>query len=361
MDPARQLELARRDLLDLSLWNGLLNCRRNGKAGLEVVDELSDEVFRILVREERRMSFLSRQEEELQAEGQHAVASELGVQGDWLGAGKQRPVGDGARLPAGAAVAYLGQPGEPAGTADRHTDSRLQTALGDEALQTRLLRVLRRSRSFLEEQGINALYLALGFLRWKRKPNDQERWAPLVLVPVRLSRTRVQARFRLRFPPGEEIETNLSLAEKLREFHLELPELSPDGEFQPSSYLQEVRRLVAGQDDWSVEEDSIHLGFFIFTKLRMYKDLEASAWPTPPHEHPILGAALDSESSHLGGGRIPSAVDDGTVVPLESVGTSAYLCRPDHDRLRQSLSNAVAAGRLRVGQSSTEHTNGARR
>jgi len=56
-----------------------------------------------------------------------------------------------------------------------------------------------------------------------------------------------------------------------------------------------------------------------------------------------------------------TGLDDGTVVPLESVGTSAYLCRPDHDRLRQSLSNAVAAGRLRVGQSSTEHTNGARR
>ena len=35
-----------------------------------------------------------------------------------------------------------------------------------------------------------------------------------------------------------------------------------------------------------------------------------------------------------------------TIVPLESVGVAAYRCVPNHDLLREELSQAVAAGRL---------------
>ncbi len=54
----------RRDLLDLTARNRLLNTpRTNSRSGrLDIVDELSEEVFRLLVVEKKAMTFLHRDE-----------------------------------------------------------------------------------------------------------------------------------------------------------------------------------------------------------------------------------------------------------------------------------------------------------
>ncbi len=52
-----QLEVSRKELLDLGLRNSLLNFRSSARS-LEVVDELAPEIFRILVDEAKSMSFL---------------------------------------------------------------------------------------------------------------------------------------------------------------------------------------------------------------------------------------------------------------------------------------------------------------
>lgn len=54
----RALEESRRDVLDLSLRNPLLSFRPSKRRGLEVVDELSQELFKILVSGYRTMHFL---------------------------------------------------------------------------------------------------------------------------------------------------------------------------------------------------------------------------------------------------------------------------------------------------------------
>src|ERR1017187_1465898 len=67
MPPARHegtsftgtLEIARRDLLDLGLRNTLLNYRPLRSKGVEVIDETPVEVFRLLVKEEKSLTFLS--------------------------------------------------------------------------------------------------------------------------------------------------------------------------------------------------------------------------------------------------------------------------------------------------------------
>ena len=66
--------------------------------------------------------------------------------------------------------------------------SALQTNLDDTALEKRLLTIYRDAKTAEEEQGINILYLAIGFLRRYEDDNsDVAREAPLVLVPVSLS------------------------------------------------------------------------------------------------------------------------------------------------------------------------------
>ena len=51
------IETSREELLDLGLRNPLLNYRPSRARGVEVVDELPAEVFRVLIREGRPMSF----------------------------------------------------------------------------------------------------------------------------------------------------------------------------------------------------------------------------------------------------------------------------------------------------------------
>ena len=51
-----------------------------------------------------------------------------------------------------------------------------------------------------------------------------------------------------------------------------------------------------------------------------------------------------------------------TIVPLESVGVAAYKCTPNHDLLREELSQAVASGRLALPKhTESAITNGASR
>ncbi len=79
-------------------------------------------------------------------------------------------------------------PIEPAMTL-RPTDQKLQTLLPADDLQKRLLRTFYDARSSQQEQGVNTLYLAIGFLRWYEDAEaDKPRDVPLLLIPCTLDR-----------------------------------------------------------------------------------------------------------------------------------------------------------------------------
>src|SRR4051812_503645 len=124
-----RLDDTRRRLLDLTRRNRLLNHRTSGNTTLRVAGEHPDEVYRILVAEGRRMQFLSR--EEAPAE----VAAALPVEG---AAAEDAP-------PAEAHTFALAPIDETGARADHQTDTRLQTALDGEKLQTRLLHLAREA------------------------------------------------------------------------------------------------------------------------------------------------------------------------------------------------------------------------
>lgn len=255
-----RLDAARKELLDLGLRNPMLNYRPTKARGVVLVDELPDELWRRLVVEQKACSFLA-------AEGEREEG--------WLGA-------DDAAAPAGERAA-------------RHTDTRLQTALTPGPLQTVLLNTFYAARSFIEEQGANVLYLALGMLEWQEADKPDLRRAPLLLVPVELSRTSALSRFSLRWT-GEDPGDNLSLAAKLRtEFGLELPPLPAAEDLDPLTWFGEVAQAVASRG-WRVDASAAVIGFFAFGKYLMYRDLDAEAWPADmqPAGHPTLAALLDT-------------------------------------------------------------------
>ncbi|MEX5669371.1 DUF4011 domain-containing protein, partial [Pseudomonas neuropathica] len=60
----------------------------------------------------------------------------------------------------------------------------------EERLFLQLLRIHSEARAFIEEQGVNTLFLALGFLHWYEADNSETlRKAPLMLLPVTLERS----------------------------------------------------------------------------------------------------------------------------------------------------------------------------
>ncbi|MBD0260118.1 MAG: DUF4011 domain-containing protein, partial [Cytophagales bacterium] len=280
----RQLEENRRELLDLSNRNRLISMPIGSKTAriVQIFDEKADETVKKLIREKKSFTFLP---------GRLAKRADAPADGT----PEPQPEDDEPMvelpLPEDDEVDTL------TGLARRHSDSRLQTRLSPEALQRKLFDLYNESRTLIEEQGVNILYLAIGFVKWIDRTNaNTPRVAPLLLIPVDLVRKSAAERFAIRWRE-EDLQENLSLAEKFRvEFGLSLPALSLDDpeSFDVLAYFRKVQEAVSSMSGWVVEADGMCLGFFSFAKFLMYRDLDAASWPAEKslHNHPLIGRLL---------------------------------------------------------------------
>lgn len=177
--------------------------------------------------------------------------------------------------------------------ADRYTDNQLETRLGPDGLAKKLLKIAREARTAEEEQGVNILYLALGFLTWfEDSTSTVAREAPLVLLPVELVRNARTSTYDLRLRE-EDLITNLPLQQRLMEdFGLKLPPVEIGEDWQPSDYHAEVEAIIADRARWKIDRDAMQLGFFSFSKLLMYLDLALEAWPDDALEAHALTRGL---------------------------------------------------------------------
>ena len=145
-------------------------------------------------------------------------------------------------------------------------------------LERRAVSIFRKAQTALQEGGANTLYLALGFLLWKRDEKDNRRFrAPLILLPVTLVRKSVRSGVRM-LAHDDEPRFNTTLLEMLRKdfridiggFDNALPEdlsgVDVDGVWN------KVRRAVKDTPGFEVVEDVV-LGHFSFAKYLMWKDL----------------------------------------------------------------------------------------
>jgi very-short-patch-repair endonuclease len=154
----------------------------------------------------------------------------------------------------------------------------LPSPLETKQLESRLIDLHRQVRNDFAEGGANTLFLAVGFLRWKKKPEDERSYrAPLLLVPVRLERRSASSRFNIRFHEDEP-RFNATLLQFLeRDFDLRLPQFS--GDLPTDDNGVDVPRLLAAvrsavRDVPGMEViDETALSTFSFAKFLMWKDL----------------------------------------------------------------------------------------
>jgi very-short-patch-repair endonuclease len=154
----------------------------------------------------------------------------------------------------------------------------LSSTLDARQLETRLIDLYRQVRNDFAEGGANTLFLAVGFLRWKKKPEDERSYrAPLLLVPVKLERRSATSRFTLRFHEDEP-RFNATLLQFIeRDFDLKLPQFT--GDLPQDENGIDVPRLLglmrqAVRDVPGMEVvDETALSTFSFAKFLMWKDL----------------------------------------------------------------------------------------
>ncbi len=149
--------------------------------------------------------------------------------------------------------------------------------LTDQQLSGRLTAIYRNVRNDLAEGGSNTLFLAVGFLRWK-KPEDTKTYrAPLLLVPVKLIRKSAVSPFHLSLHE-DEVRFNATLIQLLKKdfdrdisyFESELPR-DENGVDVPK-IMERMRREVREIPGFEVVDETA-LGTFSFAKYLMWKDL----------------------------------------------------------------------------------------
>jgi hypothetical protein len=216
-------------LLDLTGRNRALNFKPARVSTVTIVDEQPAELFRRLYLEERSMRFKA------------APDTGVGVEtrGQQLGLG---PSADGRGEPEEEFVPDIDfVPYDPAGLDDRHRDAFLQTAARTGELDRSLRRIDEQTRASVEELGVNPLFLTLGMLNYRQSADSEiVLRAPLVLLPVELSRSTARSGYAVTASDDEPV-VNPSLREYLaRSFGIQLPDLPAADAMRPT---QEHGRL----------------------------------------------------------------------------------------------------------------------
>ncbi|XGI84692.1 DUF3320 domain-containing protein (plasmid) [Halorutilales archaeon Cl-col2-1] len=314
-----QIKDAREDLLDMSLRNRLLNFKEYKKSTAKIVNELPSEVYQHLVIDRNKMLFLPQGEtltyEEILPDIEDIIQviehdktcrlcqSEPEVIDDKTGFLEDINSVQGGDHGYGLPIKEINELSDLTETdSDRreeYSNRYLQTPHKESNLQNRLYSITKDSEALIEDAGYNALYLAVGFLKWREaEAQEGSHKAPLILIPVKMERGGVRSDFSLQWN-GEEITGNLSLDLKLSEQGFDLPEFTkPEEKIEIKEYLELIDENISDFDGWEVLPE-IQLGFFDFTKFLMYQDLDPDNWPSnqKPSNHPLLKGILDNEET----------------------------------------------------------------
>jgi hypothetical protein len=212
--------------------------------------------------------------------------------------------------------------------------------------------LIRKAKSAAEEVGANTLYLAFGFLKWKRRDEKEEKYAPLVLMPVTLKRTKTAG---VTMEVGDDFVVNTTLLEFLKqEFGMDIRGVEDKG-LSPAEILAVFRSKTANVKDWEVFED-IYLAQFTFARYAMWRDVRDNM---PLYKQNSLIASLLDNTNRLDGNALKGIKEDDSnpqevLTPLScdssqyeaiaesAKGTTFVLHGPPGTGKSQTITNIIA-------------------
>ncbi len=296
-----EIDRAREQLLDLGNRNPLINFNppMTTRSVIEVSNDSSDRVFRALCIDRQTMRFVPLPDSEQRDEEVLIVQSPL-----------EAYLADSARK------------NDTYNSSPQNTDKELQTNCTEQRLNLCLINMNRLAKTWIEEQGVNTLYLSIGMLKWNNPDRaNRSQQSPVLLIPVELKRDR--AEFRISYNNGDELAANISLQAKLAEVNIGItwPDVITENDvfedFDINTYFENCNEAINEKIGWEIDKNSIYLGFFAFRKYVMYKDLDTEDWDENSiAQDSVLMRLLGSGFSGDHGAVIPENVSlDGKLPP----------------------------------------------
>lgn len=236
------IEVWKNKLLDLSRGNRLVNLREATRSVVKITSPSHERLFDLIVRKESAIEFpLPIEEELLSGDGQLNL------------------------FLMDSAISSTMEKSKMANNSIIQTDKTIVD------LQKALRNLRNKSRTAMEEQGVNMLYLCFGFLKWTQSDTSEiYNNSPLILVPVKLSIESLTSPFVMSLHE-DEIVVNPTLTYRMSsEYGIVLPAF--DENTPLDQYFNEVRSVVKNMTNWEVTTD-VCLGMLSFQKINMYNDL----------------------------------------------------------------------------------------
>lgn len=242
----------KKKLLDLGKRNRLINYKETKRSNIQIISPNIEEIYKQLVINEETLNFPYILEEETDDDDLVTGTDEKIIDGDII---------------------------------TNRSFKEMQKTLGS---------LRSKAKTAIEEQGVNILYLSLGFLKWKeRNDSNQILTSPLVLVPVTLTLKSLTSPFMLGLH-DDEIVVNPTLIHKLdNDYGIVLPTFDSQ-EDNIIDFLNIVKDKI-NKTGWIVSEE-IGLSLLSFHKINMYMDLEKNKPKLV--SHPII-KALSSDTSEI--------------------------------------------------------------
>ena len=181
-------------------------------------------------------------------------------------------------------------------------------------LQKTLRNLRNKSRTIMQDQGLNVLYLSFGFIKWYEHEETENFFlAPLILVPVTLSCESLSSPYVLT-NSDEGPVVNPTLSYKLgNEYGIKLPEFDDDSNLE--AYFDKLNQVKLPKQ-WEIVK-SVELGLLSFLKINMYKDLKEHK--SELMHHSIVRAIGGDDGADL---PLPDGLEhvdfDETVKPVET-------------------------------------------
>lgn len=234
----RKVEHWKKQLLDLSKRNKMINYRETKRTTLKILEPEFTELFNRLAVSEEELTF-------------------------------QRPIDKDSDLRTFSMLSLLETLSYPipVHVGDIKTEGSL--------LERRIALNNLRSKSKLarDEQGTNILYLSFGFIEWRENNSANAQWlkSPVLMMPVSLKLESIQAPYTL-LRYDDDIEVNPTLDYLFNErYGIDLPMFELNGEESVEQYMQTIEEL-ADQHGWKLIRE-VSLGLLSFLKISMYHDL----------------------------------------------------------------------------------------
>ena len=158
--------------------------------------------------------------------------------------------------------------------------NQLYSYLDSDELAAAIKTLYRESRTAMEENGADTLFLAMGMLKWyETEKSVVPRYAPLVMLPARLVRKSAGS-YVLRMR-DEDTTFNTTLVEMLRQtFGINITGLSPlpkdASGVDMRAIFSIVRAHVKEFARWDVIEEAM-MGLFSFSKFVMWNDIHSNS------------------------------------------------------------------------------------